>query len=1039
MLITRIELENIKSYRRLGVDFRRGTTAISGANGAGKTTLVEAIGYALFDFLPYNQGQFVREGEKYGKIVVHLVGGDDRPYEVERRIGSGAHWIIYDREADMRIEQKADVSDKLHEIFGIDRERPLKSLFRDALGVPQGTFTSVFLLPASDRQKTFNALLQIDDFKTAFDALLEARKVYDEQIQQQKDEIQRLEFETRDLESWRADLKKARRDEEDMTAQNALATRRQSELRARIELLKQRRDQLNAAKGRYQQLQTLANTAQQLLAGSERSLSDAQAAQHALETSRLDYERYKQAEELLGELRKREQLRNRLRQEQSEQQRALATVQANIRHTRARLDDVATARQRVVDLFPLVEQQHALELRRDQLMQQVTQYETLLKEIKRLSTHETAQQQQLAKLQRQIAAIEPLRPLAEHLVERLERYTLLSAKAGERGSKRLAYEEKNALLSKKLDDKEQLAGKLRKADDFLAWIEEHRQEAEEMPALQSQLEDYSRQHARLEGNIDGYKKSRRLSLGGQCPLLHEPCQNIKARGLVSLEFYFDGEIRREQAELAAIAGQVSVIEKRVAQVKKPAEELSKIGYYTEKRDGFAEQLRQTAQDITRLEREVGALRDDLEALSSIDQQIAQAKAEHEESKQADAQVRTLESLYTQEQQTQALLEQIATDLQERNRQAGELRESADMLKQVQQDLDALNDPRSLSKAQQEIIKQEAAHQQALQGEERERLELEQRLQALQEQLAQFAELDAHIGEQEAIKQVCAPGYNTYLANQETARQLPERQRAYQLALDEAQQAARDVQEAEQAFLAAQQVFNEQELTDAESESNALHAELSRLAEAMSNLQRDIRRLEQRIEQAETLLKQLEAAQQEKRVLEDLGRMLEQFRKLIRDAAPHVLKAMLTDISGEANRIFGEIMGDRSAQLTWENDYEIVLRRQGVSRAFAQLSGGEQMSAALAVRLALLKKLSTLNIAFFDEPTQNMDELRRANLAEQIRRVRGFDQLFVISHDDTFEQSLDSLVRLRKKEGETRLISDEEVSVAAEEQVTIHAS
>ena len=61
MLITRVELENIKSYRQLAVDFRRGATAISGSNGAGKTTILEAIGYALFDYLPYNQGQFVRD------------------------------------------------------------------------------------------------------------------------------------------------------------------------------------------------------------------------------------------------------------------------------------------------------------------------------------------------------------------------------------------------------------------------------------------------------------------------------------------------------------------------------------------------------------------------------------------------------------------------------------------------------------------------------------------------------------------------------------------------------------------------------------------------------------------------------------------------------------------------------------------------------------------------------------------------------------------------------------------------------------------
>jgi exonuclease SbcC len=137
--------------------------------------------------------------------------------------------------------------------------------------------------------------------------------------------------------------------------------------------------------------------------------------------------------------------------------------------------------------------------------------------------------------------------------------------------------------------------------------------------------------------------------------------------------------------------------------------------------------------------------------------------------------------------------------------------------------------------------------------------------------------------------------------------------------------------------------------------------------------------------------------------------------------------MLKDISAEANRIFGEIMGDRTAQLSWQDSYEVVLRRQGVNRTFAQLSGGEQMSAALAVRLALLKKLSTLNLAFFDEPTQNMDELRRMNLAEQIRRVRGFEQLIVISHDDTFEQGLDSLIRLRKIDGETHLIDENGVA------------
>ncbi len=198
-----------------------------------------------------------------------------------------------------------------------------------------------------------------------------------------------------------------------------------------------------------------------------------------------------------------------------------------------------------------------------------------------------------------------------------------------------------------------------------------------------------------------------------------------------------------------------------------------------------------------------------------------------------------------------------------------------------------------------------------------------------------------------------------------------------------------------------------------------------MAERMEYLQKDINDLEQKIAGAELLLLDLEAAQKERQTLDELGGMMEQFRRLIKDAAPHVLRAMLNDISAEANRIFGEIMGDRSAQLSWSDDYEVTLIRQGIKRSFAQLSGGEQMSAALAVRLALLKKLSSLNLAFFDEPTQNMDEQRRSNLAEQIRRVRGFDQLIVISHDDTFEQGLDSLIRLRKLDGQTRQLNEDD--------------
>ena len=77
MHITRIELENIKSYAGSAFDFSRGTTAITGDNGSGKTTLIEAIAWTLFDLLDYKKEDFVRRGAKKGVVRITFESGLD--------------------------------------------------------------------------------------------------------------------------------------------------------------------------------------------------------------------------------------------------------------------------------------------------------------------------------------------------------------------------------------------------------------------------------------------------------------------------------------------------------------------------------------------------------------------------------------------------------------------------------------------------------------------------------------------------------------------------------------------------------------------------------------------------------------------------------------------------------------------------------------------------------------------------------------------------------------------------------------------------
>jgi exonuclease SbcC len=187
--------------------------------------------------------------------------------------------------------------------------------------------------------------------------------------------------------------------------------------------------------------------------------------------------------------------------------------------------------------------------------------------------------------------------------------------------------------------------------------------------------------------------------------------------------------------------------------------------------------------------------------------------------------------------------------------------------------------------------------------------------------------------------------------------------------------------------------------------------------------------EQRKDQAELgVLQGQQAALAALRAQQDkLGRqaaVLETVRNLLRQSGPYVTQALIRQISAGASQIFGELMQDFSRELQWQGDYGITLKVDGAERQFVQLSGGEQMSAALAVRLALVREISNIDIAFFDEPTANLDDVRREALAQQIMNVKGFRQLFVISHDDTFEQVTQNLVRV-KRHGSSSIVASSE--------------
>ena len=257
----------------------------------------------------------------------------------------------------------------------------------------------------------------------------------------------------------------------------------------------------------------------------------------------------------------------------------------------------------------------------------------------------------------------------------------------------------------------------------------------------------------------------------------------------------------------------------------------------------------------------------------------------------------------------------------------------------------------------------------------------------------------------------AQAHTRFLQHEVVAAQLEARAAEHAAARQIAAQAQTAVAAAAADLAESRARFDPAALERARQSRDAALGLARQLAERAARMRADVERLTADVEALRQVRTDLESAQAGIVRVTRLEDRTEFIRRLLRQAGPQVTEVLLASVSDSADEIYSDIMGAPGGRLRWAADYDVVLGRGGRERRFGQLSGGEQMAAALAVRLALLRDLLNLDIAFFDEPTQHLDAERRENLAQQILAVRGFSQLVVISHDDTFERHIDNIIRV----------------------------
>jgi exonuclease SbcC len=903
MQILRVELENIKSYERATVDFAPGVNAIMGHNGAGKSTILEAIGFALFDNLPYNSKDFLRQGARTGTVAVTFIGNlDERSYRVERRVGGSHLFVAYDVELQAKLcEGKVDVLAFVRKQTGADPGVNLDELFGNAIGVQQGTLAAAFLLTGSQRKPIFDALLQVDDYKIASDKLREPRNVLGERTQAVNQEV-------------------------------AILAARLERLPALAAAVQARAGELTAIE---QSLTTLCAR-----------LAEIEARKAALDAVRAQIEQ--------AELRRTRQVER------------CATLKAQQGEAQRQLAEAEQAAQVVAEHIGGHDQHVAAQAHKEQLDQQMQERHRRREEHAVIDKRLALAQSELVRLDERLAAITQAEATITRLAPAVRRQEELEGTLAELQGERGRLQEAVKSRMARQVELQQLSERERQLTAQLAQAEQVQQEAQQLEqslaALREQITQCTGEQAALQTTAGELKRQNETLNAVQtalCPVCEQPLSEehrsrMQARNNARLQELRDAYAASQKQ----MKGADAALQKATVEHKQRNDILRNLPR--------AEELEETRR---RVQQATAAVADSTAAQSTLEEVEGRFQALTTE----------LAALQNPRQQSAVAVQQAAERPQLLARQA---------------DIDAQ--------------RQTALDQ----------------LAALDAALTQFAALDAQLMAVTGTLRQTEAAYQAVLANRQLAAQSPQRIATLEAAGQALQAAQAALAEAEHGIESVRSQFDPVAYASISSEDQNLRREVGGQQARQTLLQQ-----EQRKDEAELIILQeqqdmLAALRTQQTTLSRQSAVLDTVRNLLRQSGPYVTQALIRQISTGATQIFGELMQDFSRELQWQEDYGITLKVDGAERQFVQLSGGEQMSAALAVRLALVREISNLDIAFFDEPTANLDDVRREALAQQIMNVKGFRQLFVISHDDTFEQITQNLVRV-KRHGSSSIVAPAE--------------
>jgi len=1171
MLIKSLELKNIKSYSNETIEFFEGINGICGENGHGKTTILEAIGFVLFDFLPFNNADFLRHGEKSGYVAVTVEGKDEIEYTIFRKIGSGSDYFI--RTPVGEIKGKKDVQAWLAgNLFrSIRSEEELPSLFENAIGVPQGTFTTAFLEAARNRKIIFDNILKVEEYKTAYDNLLPVVNAIKKTIEEIEREIIPL--------STRTEKYPELKNEKDALQTEIDGLKKEiNELNQRISALTLKKKELTEKKAQLDVLNTQIANERIHLAGLSKQL----------EKARSDLARAKSARDVINELEPtekefhketgklrelntsragRDKLKDKCAKinleisrlnEKNERRKILSLENEGLEESKKLLIPKIEAARRLEGLIELLEKELKYPItdiisRLSNLREKAALVENMKQEIERqkqkISMLLPLKNQQV-KFEAGIKELKYIEILLKNLYLEISALKEKGLLAGKLRDEIAGLESRKNELSPVIEKQKTLSDEIKKLSTLhesltainfqLKTAHEKEERAKTLKAEGTKLEneitslipitenqialeklrqELNSKHAVVKSAISQTKKNMKLAgTQGICPILN----GVKCSSVSDFKTYFNEEIDQKNRELEDI-------EEKLKNNKKELEELDDPQKKTQEKLVLIASRKKDLESYKGIDKELEGIREKLESLSSlyngtltgsdeelkeISQNLRSMKKAFDDLTKSVTEYQNITTLAGSKKKDLEDMPDIPTALIGLQEKISAINEKFNLdikinsinnhldtvvseIKTSEKDLKDLNNPvqqiaiienliaskRSDIDSRKDVpqlidgclkqldeLNQRFHLKESLNGEKRE-IELVDNLIAEKEQelkslasphkqfdvlnenvkknlkemdtlekvselldsnnkerdaliqnLSKFEELDENIASLEDIINKLEPLHNKYLQGLPLAFKFDEYKREMLEFENTVTATGASLKELITKHGVLSNEFTESDLDEITTKLDELGKSASSITEAVKQKNKNLQKIAKELSQMEAILIKIKENQRNLEKEKEFLSFSNFIRDTIKSSSEFVINEFIGEISSEANNIYCEIMDDHSASLKWANDYDIKIESGGEICTFRQLSGGERMSAALSVRLALLKSLSNCDFVFLDEPTQNMDEIRRENLSEQITKIKGFKQVFVISHDDTFNEKYSHVIKVQKINGESRVES-----------------